>query len=287
MSGNPGPLVRRRQLGAALRRHRVDAGLSLTEVAGALLLSASKISRIETAQRNISARDVRDLLDLYRVTDPEVRGELMKLVEESRERAWWKEYDLDPGYERLIGLEGAASVISDYQIGAVPGLLQTPEYATAVATFWSDNPAAVKSSVEVRMARQRSLSRKTALNFVVDEGALRRPIGGPDVMREQIQKLIKVSAEPRIVFQAIPLSVGLHHGLVSGFIVLQFPEPSSVDPAAAVSDIVYHEGVVGAGWYLEQPADVEGYLNAFKGLQQKALTPHATKSFLEEILQDL
>ena len=88
MSGNPGPLVRRRQLGAALRRHRVDAGLSLTEVAGALLLSASKISRIETAQRNISARDVRDLLDLYRVTDPEVRGELMKLVEESRERAW-------------------------------------------------------------------------------------------------------------------------------------------------------------------------------------------------------
>ena len=137
------------------------------------------------------------------------------------------------------------------------------------------------------MARQRSLSRKTALNFVVDEGALRRPIGGPDVMREQIQKLIKVSAEPRIVFQAIPLSVGLHHGLVSGFIVLQFPEPSSVDPAAAVSDIVYHEGVVGAGWYLEQPADVEGYLKAYKMLKQKALIPHATKSFLEEIIQDL
>ncbi|KHD72816.1 hypothetical protein MB27_39375 [Actinoplanes utahensis] len=286
MPGHPGPLVRRRQLGAALRQHRIGAGLSIADVAKELLLSPSKISRLETAQRNISARDVRDLLDLYRVADPEVRDELMRLVEESREFAWWAHYNIDSSYKRLIGLEGAATTICDYQMGAVPGLLQTPEYGTALAGAWNDDPENLKEIVEVRVARQRLLNSNTNLNFVVDESVLRRSIGSTEIMQAQIRRLIDLSAGSRIVFQVLPFSVGAHRGLVSGFIVLQFSNPISTGSAASMSDIVYREGVVGAGWYIEQPEEVAGYLDAFRDLQRRALTQPETTSFLEELLRD-
>ena len=249
-----------------------------------LLLSPSKISRIETAQRNISARDVRDLLDLYRVTDPADRDELMRLVEESRQSAWWTQYDLDPSYQRLIGLEGAATTICDYQIGVVPGLLQTPEYGTAVMDAWFDDPQVVKKAVDVRLARQQSLGENTALKFVVDESVLRRPMGGRDTMRGQIRRLIELSTEPRIEFQVVPFEAGSHQGVVGGFIILQF-SAATAGPAAGMSDIVYHEGIV-AGSFLEQPDEVTAYLEAFRGLQSKALTGPATRSFLETLLRD-
>ncbi|WP_436532147.1 helix-turn-helix domain-containing protein [Actinoplanes sp. HUAS TT8] len=286
ITGQPGPLVSRRQLGVALRQLRVESGLSLGEVAKRLLLSPSKISRIENAQRNISARDVRDLLDLYRVTDPAVRDELMRLVEESRESPWWAQFSLDQGYERLIGLEAAAETISDYQIGAVPGLLQTADYSAAVIGAWIADPEVIRTKVEVRMARQRLIGKSTKLKFVVDESAVRRSVGGRDVMRDQIRKLIEVSAGSHIEFQIIPFSAGAHQGLVGGFIVLQFPNSISAGPAASMSDIVYHEGVVGAGTYVEQFEEVKAYLDAFTELQGKALTPSASISFLETLLRE-
>lgn len=285
--GNPGPLVRRRQLGAALRKHRTDAGLSLVEVAKKLLLSPSKISRIESAQRNISARDVRDLMDLYRITDPATRSELMRLVEESRESAWWAQYNLEPAYERLIGLEGASATISDYQIAAVPGLLQTPGYAAATSRAWFDDLDVIANAVDVRMARQQRLTKSTALKFVVDESALRRPVGGRAIMRDQVRKLIEASGESRIEFQVIPFSAGAHKGAVSGFTVLQFSKLVAAGSAARMSDIVYLESVVGAGAYIEQPEEINGYLDAFLGLQKKALDKHATISFLEALLTDM
>ncbi|MFC4068899.1 helix-turn-helix domain-containing protein [Actinoplanes subglobosus] len=285
--GHPGPLVRRRQLGAALRRHRIDAGLSLAQVADELLLSPSKISRIETAQRSISARDVRDLMNLYRVTDPEARGELMKLVEESRETAWWARYNLGPGYERLIGLEGAAATICDYQLGTIPGLLQTPEYAAAVAGAWTDDPEIVRSAVEVRMARQENLSEHTMLKVVVDESAIRRSVGDRRIMRDQIRKLIDLNQRATLEFQVVPFSVGAHQGLITGFIVLQFSDSVSAHPTARVSDIVYHEGVVGEGVYIEQFTEVQEYLQVFLGLQQVALGAQETTALLEGVLRDI
>ena len=210
----------------------------------------------------------------------------MRLVEESRESAWWAHYDLDPGYERLIGLEGAATTICDYQMGAVPGLLQTPEYAGALNSAWTDDPAILKEVVELRVARQRLLNGNTTLNFVVDESVLRRSIGGREIMRDQIRRLLELSAGSRVVFQVLPFSVGAHRGLVSGFIVLQFSNAISTGSAVSMSDIVYHEGVVGAGWYLEQPDEVARHLEAFHDLQRKALTVHQTTSFLEGLLRD-
>jgi transcriptional regulator with XRE-family HTH domain len=289
ISGHPGPMVRRRELGAALRRHRIEAGLSLREVADRLLLSQSKLSRLENAQRSISARDVRDLLNLYRVTDPEIRDRLMRLVEESRESPWWEQYDLDidPGYARLIGLEGAAATVHDYQIGAVPGLLQTPEYTAAVLSAWNDDPNFISNAVELRQARSQHLNPDVTLEFVVDESVLRRSVGGQEVMRNQLRKLISVSAETSVVFQMLPFSVGAHQGLVGGFIVLQFTDPISAGAPVRMSDIVYHEGVVGAGTYLEQHDEVAGYIEAFHRLREQALTEHATIAFMEELLREL
>ena len=270
-----------------MRKLRIDAGLSLVEVANKLLLSPSKISRIESAQRNISARDVRDLMDLYRITDPGIRDELMRLVEESRESAWWAQYDLLPAYERLIGLEGAAATICDYQIATIPGLLQTPEYAAAVSAVWTDDPDRVKAAVDVRLVRQELLVKGTALKVVVDESALRRSVGSREIMRDQIRKLIEVSGGSQIDFRVNPFSVGAHKGAVSGFVILQFPKSVAASSAARMADIVYLEGVVGAGAYIEQPEEVNEYLDIFLGLQEKALDRHATISFMEALLRDV
>jgi transcriptional regulator with XRE-family HTH domain len=285
----PGPLVRRRQLGAALRQHRIDAGLSLSDAARQLLCSPSKISRIESAQRNISARDVRDLIGIYRLTDPAVRKNLMRLVEESREAAWWGAFDLfpsSPAYERLIGLEAAATTIHNYEIGAIPGILQTPEYSAAVVGAWTDDRAVIQNAVEVRAARQRFMSADTQLNFVVDESAFRRPVGGAETMRAQILKLIGLGTGTRISFQVIPFSAGAHQGMVTGFIVLQFSNSISDESAAGMSDVVYLEGVVEPA-FLDQPDEVDGYLKAFRTLQSKALSPQETLSFLQGVLRDL
>jgi transcriptional regulator with XRE-family HTH domain len=285
--GHPGPLVRRRQLGAALRRHRIDAGLSLAQVASELLLSASKISRIESAQRSISARDVRDLMNLYRVTDPETRDELMKLVEESREVAWWGQYNLGPAYERLIGLEGAAATICDYQIGTVPGLLQTPEYAAAVVGAWTDDPEVLRNAVDVRLARQQNLNDTTVLKIVIDESVLRRLVGGRQVMRDQIRKLLTMNDGSRLQLQVMPFPAGAHKGLITGFIVLRFSESMPAGSAVGFSDIVYHEGVVGEGTYIEQAVEVQGYVQVFLGLQRMALDMRDTNALLEKVLREM
>jgi transcriptional regulator with XRE-family HTH domain len=286
ISSHPGPLARRRQLGAALRQYRLESGLGLAEVAGKLLQSPSKISRIETAQRSISARDVRDLLDIYRVTDPTVREQLMKLVEESRESAWWASYNLDPSYSKMIGLESASTTISIYQLGPIPGLLQTPEYAKAMVSAWTDNPRIIKEAADVRIARQQHVNPEAALNFVIDESVLYRSIGGRAVLHGQIKKLISVSGDPRVELQVFPFSAGAHQGLVGGFTILQFSDSKIVTTAANLPDIVYHEGVIGSGTYLEQPDIVEGYLQAFRRLQEKSLAQHATITFLQSLLRD-
>jgi hypothetical protein len=250
-----------------------------------LLLSPSKISRIENAQRSISARDVRDLLNIYRVTDSTVRDELMRLSEESRESAWWARYGVDPGYSRLIGLEGAAKTICDYQIGGVPGLLQTPDYAAAVIGPWGGDRISIKNSIDVRMSRQEKIGANTSLKFVVDESVLHRPFGGREVMRRQLQKIIEMTSDSRVEFQVLPYSSQAHQGVVGGFIILQLPDSTSTGNLAPVSDVVYLEDAIGSSAYIENPDDVSSYLRIFRGLQERALDRQATISLLTETLR--
>ncbi|KUL21762.1 helix-turn-helix domain-containing protein [Actinoplanes awajinensis] len=280
---HPAPLVSRRQLGAALRQHRADADLSLKEVADRLLCSPSKISRIESAQRNISARDVRDLMAIYRITDPDVQARLTRLAEQSREALWWAPYNLDPAYARLIGLEGSATAIYEYQLGVVPGLLQTLEYTASIVSAWTDDPDAVRQASEVRQKRQESIGRDTELAFVIDESVFHRSLG-ETTMHGQIRRLIELSESPRITFQVLPFSAGTHQGVVSGFEILRFADPAAADVVAGMSDVVYLEGVVRPS-YLDQADEVEGYLRSFTSLQTKALDRQDTLSFLKARLQ--
>jgi transcriptional regulator with XRE-family HTH domain len=282
MPGNPGPMARRRQLGEALRRHRFDAGMTVVEVAKHLLCHPSKISRLENSQRNASLRDVRDLASIYGLTD-ETRALLMRLAQESRESAWWHNHDLPPALERIVGLESSAARISEYQIAAVPGLLQTRDYADAMLRMRGpDGRWVTNEALDVRMARQEYLAESTRLRFIVDEAVVRRVVGSTEIMRNQVDHLIRVASTSRVEIQAIPFMRGAQRGMVGSFTVLEFDGPAFDAPELSVPDTVYIEGIgLSEIASLEKPDDVEGYVNAFNALRAMALTPEDTIPFLK------
>jgi len=260
------PTLRRRELGARLRELRQQANLTVEQVADELLCSAAKISRIETGAggRGVNPRDVRDLCQLYRVEGAE-REHLMALVKESKQQTWWQELDLP--YKPFIGLEAAAVSIRDYESGLVPGLLQTQEYARALIEGMVPRLGAdmVQQSLDARLKRQEILTREspTRLHAIIDEAAVRRVVGGPEVMREQLAALIERAALPNVTVQLIPFEAGAHPGQDSTFMILE--EPTG-------ADVVYIEGLVG-NVYLERPADLERYTDVYDDLRSIALGP--------------
>jgi transcriptional regulator with XRE-family HTH domain len=269
-------MVRRRQLGAILRKRRLDAGLSVRDVAEHLMCHPAKISRLENAQRNISLRDVRDLCDYYNVSDRESR-ELMDLARESRETAWWQQFDLGPAEEKFFGLEGAATRIADFGADVIPGRFQTRDYAIAIAeTFVPENVAEV---VEMRMLRQQFSGIEADHRCVLDESALRRVVGSAEVMREQVRHLKKLATSATVDLRAIPFSRGAHRGMNSGFTVLQFGDSADDMLTSAMPDVVYME-TLADDVFLDRPEDVKIYLDAFQGLQDKALSQTDTVNFL-------
>jgi transcriptional regulator with XRE-family HTH domain len=267
VAGENNPTLRRRELGFLLRRHRTERGLSIEEVAERAMFSETKLSRLETGRVGASPRDIRDLCLVYGITGTAERERLMALAREGKQRAWWQQYDLP--YATYVGLEIEAATISDYNTDIVPGPLQVEPYARAI--FEAGDPpldhAAIDQRTEARMRRQTLLTRDDAplsrYNVIVDEGALRRPVGGAAVMRGQLARIIEVAALPKVVFQVIPLSVGAHPGLQSNFVILEFNK-------AEVNDVVYVEGAVG-NIYLESAADLTRYKRMLSRLQSVAL----------------
>ncbi|GIE98092.1 helix-turn-helix domain-containing protein [Paractinoplanes rishiriensis] len=289
MPSDPGPTVRRRQLGAVLRRYREDAGMTVSDVAGHLLCSATKISRIETAQRNPTLRDVRDLCDLYRISDAVVRQQLMTMAQESRQRAWWQAAGLEPALETLIGLEGSATTIREFETSAFPGLIQTRPYADAMLANW--HPAGSpqrERAVELRMRRQEILTgdQSPRLEIILDEAALRRLVGGPDVMREQLRHAIELSERAAITLRVVPFSAGAHQGMNSGFILLDFSNPVESPILEFLPPVVYVEGLAGE-LYLDQIGDVERYARAFENLTAQALPTSETVKLIRKIVHEL
>jgi transcriptional regulator with XRE-family HTH domain len=265
-TGVRSPTVRRRELGALLRALRTSAGLTVEQVAERLLCSTSKVSRMETGQRGASARDVRDLCDIYGIEDPARREYLTTLAREGRDQAWWQPYDLP--YATYIGLESAALSIADFEPGVFPGLLQIPAYARAVheATFTPLSPGAIDRQLEVRRTRQQILVREDPpqLAAILDEAVLHRVVGGPSVMRAQLEHMVAVSKQSNITVQVLPYSVGAHPALDSTFIVLELPPP--------VPGVVYVEGLVGQ-IYLERPQELQKYQQVFEHLTAISLSP--------------
>lgn len=268
MAAEGNPTLRRRELGFLLRQLRVKRGLSVEDVTNRLLFSSTKVSRLETGRAGASPRDIRDLCVLYEVTDPAERERLMSLAREGKQRAWWQEFALP--YATYVGLEAEASSLSDYNTDLVTGLLQVESYARAILEI-ADPPldaTAIQQRIEARVKRQSLLEQQDSgplLHCILDEGALHRPIGGPEVMREQLARIVEVAGLPKVTFQVIPLTVGAHPALDSVFVIVQFDE-------SMVNDVVYVEGVVG-NIYLESAADLERYKRIFSRLQSIALSP--------------
>jgi transcriptional regulator with XRE-family HTH domain len=263
--GKPSPILRRRQLAARLRDLRTQAGLTADEVAARMLVSPAKISRIETGVRGASLRDVRDLCEIYGADQPE-RDLLAALVRESKQPSWWQQYDLPD--TTFVGLETAAVSILDYESSVVPGLLQTEDYARAVVdgVLYGAPEDMVQQRVEVRLTRQKLLhaERPPQLWTVIDEAALHRLVGGPGVMRAQLEALAESSALANVTVQVIPFEAGAHPGMDSTFILLHLDEQ--------VADVVYIEGLVG-NLYQESPSDLARYRRVFDQLRAIALSP--------------
>jgi transcriptional regulator with XRE-family HTH domain len=272
------PTVRRRELGAILRALRNEKGLTVEEVAVLLLCSPSKVSRMETGHGVATPRDIRDLCNLYRVTDEAERDHLMQLAREGKRQGWWQPYDLE--YGTYIGLEAEAVTISAFQSSALHGLLQTADYARAAdeGTMQPD-PGKIDLQIEAKLTRQRILTREDppSLNVVLDEAALHRVVGGHAVMAAQLDKVLQMSAMPNIVVQILPYERGAHPALESNFTMLELPDPTP--------GIVYVEGLIGSH-YLERTEDLERYHAVFGQLQSIALGPEDSAEFLMETMRE-
>lgn len=250
-----------------LRRYRDAAGLTIEQVAEALDCSTSKISRIETGQIGVSIRDVREMLLLYGVSEAELEG-LMEMARQTRQQGWWQPYGsvLTSAY---VGFEAAAKSIRSYEAQCVPGLLQTEEYARSLIQGARPNlsPEDVSSRVKVRMERQALLMEDEPVELwcVLDEAVLLRPVGGRDVMRRQLERLVALAVLPNVTLQVLPLDAGAHPGMEGSFAVLGFPDEA--DP-----DTVYVEMATG-GVIRDKPDDVARYKAIFDCLQALALSP--------------
>jgi transcriptional regulator with XRE-family HTH domain len=270
------PTGRRRRLGAELRRLREAAGLTTDRVAEALECSQSKVSRIETGQVSATPRDVRDMLELYRV-DPEQREAMVQIAREARQRGWWQKFvDVPDGVPAYVGLETAASSIDVYMSLIVPALLQTADYARAIiGAVRPDLPRReVDRRVELRMSRQALLDREHPpdLHVLLEEAVLQRPVGGPAVMRAQLRRLLEATERPTVTIQVLPVAAGAHAGMDGPFTIFAFPAPAEPDVVALDS--------AADALYLEGPEDVRRYRKVFERLLPAALSPAASAELI-------
>ncbi|MEV6016671.1 MULTISPECIES: helix-turn-helix transcriptional regulator [unclassified Streptomyces] len=279
-----GPTVRRRQLGSELRRLREHAGKKIEDAAAHLECSMSKISRVETGQAPIKARDVRDLLEWYGVTDATQTETVMQIHKDAQQQGWWAHYGevLPSGMATYAGLESDARALRSYEPTFVHGLLQTEDYARSViAAARPNEPYEVDQLVSFRKERQSLLTREPEpleLWVVLEESALRRPVGGRDVMAEQLAHLAETTAMPNVTIQIMPTSKGAHAALAGMFSLLEF-EPRT-------PTVVYVNSIAG-NVYLEKERDVRTFVQTFDLVRAAAPDPQETRAVLESIAREM
>ncbi|AXE85534.1 helix-turn-helix transcriptional regulator [Streptomyces sp. Go-475] len=279
-----GPMVPRLALGARLRGLRQERGISREDAGHVIRASSSKISRMEAGRHGFKLRDVADLLTLYGVTDEAERATLLALAEQANTPAWWRYYsDVVPTWmQTYLGAEQAASLIRCYQVQRVPGLLQTADYARAAIRLAHPDAGAeeIDRRVALRTTRQRILHRQPAAQLwaVLDEAALRRPVGGIRVMRAQLRHLIEVCRLPQVTVQILPFHAGGHAAEGGPVTILRLP-------GGQLPDVVYLEKLTTA-LYPDRPAEIERYWDAMNRLVVEAEPPDETPTILHRLLQE-
>lgn len=279
-----GPVVPRLVLGARLRELREERHIARVVAGEAIRASRSKISRLEAGRHRFKPRDVADLLTLYGLTDEAERATLLALAEEANSPAWWQHFnDVVPTWARAyLGAEQAASLVRCFEVQRVPHLLQTPDYARASLrlTHAGAGRAELDRRVKLRMTRQRILRRRPAAQFwaVIDEAALRRPVGGIGTMRAQLRHLIEICRLPQVTVQVMPFLAGGHAGEAGPVTILRLP-------GGRLPDMVYLEQRVTA-LYPDRPTEIECYWDVMNRLVVEAESPEETPTILHRILQE-
>ncbi|MFG1905825.1 helix-turn-helix domain-containing protein [Kribbella sp. NPDC048928] len=279
-----GPTALRIVLGGHLRRMRVAAGISRSDAGWEIRSSESKISRMELGRVGLRERDVSDLLTLYGLDDEEERERLLGLAREANNPGWWHRFgDVLPSwFQSYIDLEGTAELIRLYDLQLIPGLLQTPEYTRAVVQLGRGSVPTeeVERRIALRLQRQEALTRPEPIRpwAVVDEAALRRPVGGVTCIVEQLDHLIKISEMPNVTLQVAPFGLGGHAAQAGAFTILRFREPD-------LPDKVYIEHLTSA-LYLDTPEELDQYTAAMEALCVAAPQPAKSRDFIMNIRKE-
>ena len=279
-----GPTALRILLGAHLRRLREAQGVSREDAGWEIRASESKISRMELGRVGFKERDIADLLSLYGVDDEEERERLLALARQANTPGWWHRYgDVLPNwFQSYLGLEAWAALIRTYEVQFVPGLLQTEDYARAVVLLGHGRARSeeIDRRVAVRIQRQAILDHADPIKLwaVVDEAVLRRPIGGTQIMRAQLEALLEAAARPNVRLQIVPFDAGGHSAAGGAFTILRFPDQE-------LPDVVYIEQLTSA-LYLDKRDDVEHYLDAMERLCVEADPPTRAPDTLRNLLKE-
>jgi transcriptional regulator with XRE-family HTH domain len=280
-----GPTVLRMLLGSQLRRLREAKGITRDEAGYTIRASGSKISRMELGRVSFKERDVADLLGLYGVTEASERDPLLDLARKANNTGWWHRYNdvLPSWFQVYVGLEDAATLIRTYEVQFIPGLLQTESYARAIMSVGQAGAEEeeVERRVRLRSGRQRLLGRSGGPRFwaVIDEAALHRLIGGPDVMREELEHLLDALKYPNVILQIMPFRSGGHAAEGGPFTLLRFPEPD-------LPDVIYVEHLTSA-LYLDRREDVDKYTEVMERLCVEAEPPECTADIINSIMEEI
>jgi transcriptional regulator with XRE-family HTH domain len=286
-AGQPGggSIVRRMLLGAQLRRLRESRGISREDAGYSIRASESKISRMELGRVSFKERDVADLLTLYTVTDDAERSAMLGLVREANAAGWWHGYGevMPTWFQTYVGLEESAALIRTFEVQFVHGLLQTEDYIRSVIRLGHPEAAVpwVERRVGLRLERQKLLVSEQSPHFVavMDEGALRRPFGGREVMIEQVRHVLEAAERPNVDVRILPFATGGHAAGGGAFTLLSFPESD-------LPDLVYLEQLTGA-LYIDKHDEVVEYQKAMNALSNVALTPAASLDWLNAFQREL
>ncbi|MFI0540706.1 helix-turn-helix domain-containing protein [Streptomyces sp. WSLK1-3] len=276
-----------RKLGGELLRLRDRAGLTQPQAAEALSATAAKVAKMERGWVPFRDPDIKTLCELYGVTDPKAVERLLSLARTDRERrkakGWWNQYPELRSLVEYVALEDIATGVRTWQGAFVPGLLQTPDFARALAignADW-DEPGEIERFVEAKVARQARLTDSSPLDLwaVIGEGALRQLVGGREVMRTQLGHLVEASRLPHVKLQVVPFLAGSHPGMTSAFSVVSFAEPGAMD-------VVYMDTTSSTLW-LESEADAARHNTKFERIARNGLALHDSVELIERIREEL